>query len=62
MKSWLQDNDIEVSLTHSDRKSVVSERFSRDLENKMYKYMTQISKDKYIDKIDETADDINIIS
>ena len=62
MKSWLQDNNIEVFLTHNDGKSVVSEGFSKDLENKIYKYMTQIWKYIYIYKKDETADAINIIS
>ena len=27
MKSWLQDNDIEIYSTHNKRKSVVAERF-----------------------------------
>ena len=27
MKSWLQDNDIEVYSTHNERKSFIAERF-----------------------------------
>ena len=34
MKSWLQDNDIEMYLTHNKRKSVVGERFMGTLKNK----------------------------
>ena len=37
---------------HNKRKSVVVERFSRALKNKIYKYMTLISKNVYIDKLD----------
>ena len=31
MKSWLQDNDIEMYLTHNEGKSVVAERFIKTL-------------------------------
>ena len=44
MKSWLQDNGIDMYSTHDERKCVVEERFIRTLENKIYKYMTPISK------------------
>ena len=30
--------------THNDKKSTVAERFIRTLKNKIYKYMTLISK------------------
>ena len=40
MKSWLQDNDIEVYSTHTEGKSVVSERFIITLNNKIYSFMT----------------------
>ena len=40
---------INVS-THSKQKSVISERFIRTLKNNVYKDMTSISKDVYIDK------------
>ena len=42
MKSWLQDNDIEMYSTHNEGKSVVYERFIRTLKNKIYRYMTSI--------------------
>ena len=44
MKSWLQDNNIEIYSTHDEAKSLVAERFIRTLKNKIYKYMTSISK------------------
>ena len=44
MKSWLEKNDIEMYSTHNEGKSVVAERFIRTIKNKIYKYMTSISK------------------
>ena len=38
MKSWLQDNDVEIFSTNNEAKAVVVERFIRTLNNKMYKY------------------------
>ena len=43
-KKWLKDNDIEMYSIHNEGKSVVAERFIRTLKNKIYKYMTAISK------------------
>ena len=34
MKSWLQDNDIELYSTHNEEKSVVAEKFIRKLKTK----------------------------
>ena len=39
--------------TNNEGKSVISERFIRTLKNKIYKYMTSISKNVYIDKLDD---------
>ena len=36
---------------HNEGKSVVAEIFIRALENKTYKYMTQVSKNVYSDKL-----------
>ena len=44
MKSCLQDTDIEMYSTHKEEKSVVAERFIRPLKDKIYKYMTSVSK------------------
>ena len=43
-KKWLQDNNIEMYSTNNEEKSVIAERFIRTLKNKIYKYMTSISK------------------
>ena len=45
--------------THNERKSVVPERFIRTIKNKIYKYMTSISKNVYIDKLDDIVDEYN---
>ena len=39
--------------THEKRKSVVTERFMRILRDRIYKYMTLVSKSKYIDEVDD---------
>ena len=57
-KKWLRDNDIMYS-THNEGKSVVAERFIRTLKSKIYKYMTSISKNVYIDKLDDIVDEYN---
>ena len=36
MRSWPQDNDMEIYSTHNEEKSVVAERFIRNLKNKSY--------------------------
>ena len=38
---------------HNEGKSVVAERFIRNVEKKMYKYMTLVSKNVYINKLDD---------
>ena len=43
-KKWLKDNDIEMYSIHNEGKSVVAERFIRNLKTKIYKYLTSISK------------------
>ena len=52
-KKWLQDNDIVMYSTQNEGKSVVAEGFIRTLNNKIYKYMTSISKNVYIDRLDD---------
>ena len=59
MKSWLQDNDIEMYSTHNEEKPDVAERFIRTLKNKIYRYMTSVSKNVYIDKLDEIVNKYN---
>ena len=58
-KKWLQDNDIVMYSTNNKEKSAVAERFIRTLKNKIYKYMTAISKNLYIDKLDDIVQEYN---
>ena len=44
MKSWLEKSDIEMYSTHNKGRSVAAERIIGPLKNKIYKYMTLISK------------------
>ena len=60
MKSWLQDNNIEMYLTQHEGKCVVTERFIRILKNKIYKYMTSVSTNVYIDKLDDIVNEYKI--
>ena len=43
--------------THNKGKSVVAERFIRKIKNKIYKHMTSISKNVYIDKLDDIVNE-----
>ena len=52
-KKQLKDNDFEMYSVHNEAKSVVAERFIRTLKTKINKYMTLISKNVYIDKLDD---------
>ena len=52
-------NGIEMYSSRNEGKSVIVERFIRILKNKIYKYMTSISKNVYIDKLDDTVDKFN---
>ena len=58
-KKWLKDNDIEMYSIHNEEKSVVAERFIRTLKTKIYKYMTSVSKNVYIDKLDDIVGEYN---
>ena len=59
IKSWLEKNDIEIYSIHNEGKFVVAERFIRTLKNKFYKCMTSISKNVYIDKLDDIVNKYN---
>ena len=45
--------------THKKRKSIVAEIFIRTLTNKIFNYMTSISKNMYIDKLDNIVNKCN---
>ena len=53
MKSWLEKSGMEMYSAYNEGKSVAAERFIKPLKNKIYKYMTSISKNVYIDKLDD---------
>ena len=61
MKSWLEKSDKEIHSTHNDGRSVIAERFIRTLKNKFYKYMTSVSKNVFIDKLDDIVNKYNNI-
>ena len=55
-RQWiLQNNDIKINSTHHQQKSVIAERSIRTLKHKSYKNMTSVSKNVYIDKLDDTV-------
>ena len=58
-KKWLKDNDVETYSINNEGKSVVAEKFIRTLKTKIYKYMTPVSKNVYIDKLDDIASEYN---
>ena len=53
MKSWLQDNNIEMPLTHNERKSVEEQNLQT------VSSMTAVAKNAYIDTIDNIVDKDN---
>ena len=44
VKSWIQDNNIEMSSAHSEGKSVVAKKFIKTLKNKICRYLILVSK------------------
>ena len=59
LKSWLEKNYIEMFSTHNEGKSVVTEKSIRTLKNKIYKHMTSVSKNVYIDKLSDIVNEYN---
>ena len=55
----IKNNDIETNSANNKAKSVVAERFTRSLKNKMYKYMTSLSKNAYIGKLNDIVNEYN---
>ena len=58
-KKWLQDNDNVMYSTNNEGKSVVAKRFISTLKSKIYKHVTSISKNVYIDKLNDIVDEYN---
>ena len=50
VKSWLQDSNIEIYSTHNKGKAITAEMFIKTLKNEIYKHMSVVSKDLYIDR------------
>ena len=59
LKAWLKYNDIEMFSIHNKGKIVVAERFIRTLKTNIYKYMTSVSKNVYIEKLDDIMGEYN---
>ena len=59
MKSWQEKYAMEMYSIYNEGKSVVAERFTRTLNNKINKYMRSISKNVYVDKIDGIVNKYN---
>ena len=53
VKSWIPENNIEMYSIHNEEKSVVAGRYIRILKTKIYKYMTSVSRNVYIDELDD---------
>ena len=58
-KKCLKDNDIVVYLTNNEGKSVIAEKFIGTLKNNIYKYMSSLSKNVYIDRLDDIVKEYN---
>ena len=58
-KSFLKENGIEMYSTFNEGKSFVAERFIKTLKNKIYKHMTTIGKNVYIDVLDDIVKKYN---
>ena len=58
-KKWLSDNDIIMYSTCNEGKSVIAERFTRTLKNKLYKHMTANGKNVYYDVLDDVVNKYN---
>ena len=58
-KKWLEDNDIKMYSIHNEVKSVIAERFTRTLKNKIFKHMAAISSNVYFDVLDDIVNKYN---
>ena len=59
IKSWLEEYAVEMYSTHNEGKSIVAKRLIRALKKEICKYMTSISKNVYIDKLDDIVKKTN---
>ena len=56
---FLKENETEMYSTFNKGKSVVAERFIKTLKNKIYKQMTFIGKNVYLNVLDDIVKDYN---
>ena len=59
--NFLKRNNIEILSIFNEGKSVVADRFIKTLKNKIYKHMTAISKNIYVDVLDDVVNKYNNI-
>ena len=63
MKSFSKNYGIKMYSIHNEKKSVIAEKFIKNykikIKNKNYKYITSISKEVYIDKLDDIVNKYN---
>ena len=55
----VKDNDIEMNSIHNEGKSIIAKRFIRTLKTKIYKYLTSMSKNVQIGKLDDIVGEYN---
>ena len=56
---FLQENDIQLFTTESDKKASIVERFNRTMKGRMYKYFTANNTYRYIDVLQSLVDGYN---
>ena len=58
-KRFVKKNNIEMYSTYNKGKSVVAERFIRNLKNKNFKHMAAVLKNVYFDVLDDIVSKYN---
>ena len=58
-RKWLKDNNIKMYSAHNEGNLSVAESFIRTLKNKIYKHMTAVSKNIYIDRLVDIPNECN---
>ena len=58
-KDFLKINNTEIYSVYNEGKSVAAERFIRTLKKKIFKHMTAISKNVYLDVFDDIVNKYN---
>ena len=56
---FLKINSIEIYSTFNEGKSFIAERFIKTLKNEIYKHMKAISKNVYVDVLDDIVNKYN---